>query len=212
MANIDDPSTVQIVSKSDYAGNGGDNYSGYPDYGPGKGSANNVYSNGNTYKWPMYSNPYPTPNSNSGATFGVFYEHGFIKLKDIKVGTAHLYMAGEKYLNPDHYLDSDTDDDQPWSQGMDVDTVRWVYPAAPQRDRRGVVNYGAFGSCHPGSFNMLFCDGAVHSISYDIVPDPTKVSPDNPHRALGNRIGKYLDSTKTGGWAILPIVDASQYQ
>jgi prepilin-type N-terminal cleavage/methylation domain-containing protein/prepilin-type processing-associated H-X9-DG protein len=201
IANIDDTSVVKVVAKPDYAGNGGDNYSNYPDYGPTKGAVDDVYANSNTYIWTRYCNPYPSPTNMSGATYGVFYEHGNIKIKDIRVGTAHCYLVGEKYINPDHYLDSDTDDDQPWTQGLDVDTIRWT-GSPPQRDRRGVAQYGIFGANHPSSFNMLFCDGAVHSISYDILP--------TAHRALGNRLGKYLDSG--GRWVILAPVDGSQYQ
>ena len=81
---------------------------------------------------------------------------------------AHCYLAGEKHMNPDHYLDSDTDDDQPWTQGFDVDTIRWTGTRAPKGSTRRRSQYGIFGGNHPSTFNMLFCDGAVHSISYDI--------------------------------------------
>jgi prepilin-type N-terminal cleavage/methylation domain-containing protein len=202
--NLDDTLPNQVVAKNDYAGNAGDTYSGETKGGPEKGSANDIYSNGATYSWltMRYGNPEPdstTPTVNQA--LGVFYVHGYIKIKDIRVGTAHLYMAGEKYMNPDHYLDQDPDNDQPWCTGFDIDNARWVN-GAPQPDRRGVSNSGIFGSNHPSTFNMVFCDGAVHSIAFSI--DPTT------HRALGNRKGKYPNSN--GTWTLLPTPDGSQYQ
>ena len=61
MANIDDPVVVKFVAKADYAGNGGDNYNSYPDYGPTKGSGD-IYSNSNTSHGTRYYNPYPDPS------------------------------------------------------------------------------------------------------------------------------------------------------
>jgi prepilin-type N-terminal cleavage/methylation domain-containing protein/prepilin-type processing-associated H-X9-DG protein len=204
--NLDDISIIQVVAKNDYAGNAGDNYSGETRGGPDKSPSSDIYATGASYDWlhNRYGNPDPDPTTLTiNQALGVFYVHGYIKIKDIRVGTAHLYLAGEKYLNPDHYLDQDSDNDQPWSTGFDIDNVRWVN-AAPQQDRRGSSNSGIFGANHPTTFNMLFCDGAVHSISYDISS--------TAHRSLGNRKGKYPDTTKPGNWILLPAADGSQYQ
>jgi prepilin-type N-terminal cleavage/methylation domain-containing protein len=203
IVNINPTSTVQVVAKSDYAGNAGDNYGSTITAG-GPTSYSDYDQNWTADKW--QAQPYGNPeiaNTYAGPTLGVFYVDGFIKINDIRVGTAHLYLAGEKYLNPDHYLDSDTDNDQPWPQGFDVDTIRWVNNP-PQRDQRGHSNPSIFGGSHSSTFNMVFCDGAVHSISYDIIPIA--------HRALGNRKGKYPDPKNTGSWILLPPVDGTQYQ
>jgi hypothetical protein len=191
VVNID---KTGICAKADYAGNGGDNYTSYTSSGPGSYQDGDNWTAGQ-WKGQLYGDP--------NTSLGVFYVHGSIKLKDILVGTAHLYLAGEKYLNPDNVLTTGDNNDQPWSQGYDIDTVRWVN-LPPQLDQRGVSSPSIFGSNHVSSFNMVFCDGAVHSISYDINA--------TAHRALGNRKGKYPDSSKPSGWAILPPVDASQYQ
>jgi prepilin-type N-terminal cleavage/methylation domain-containing protein len=184
-----------ICAKTDYAGLCGDNYTGYPEKGPASYSDAETWNTSNTWSTKAYSDP--------NTTLGVFYYHGAIKIKDVRVGTAHLYLAGEKYLNPDTLLTTAVDNDQPWSQGLDIDSVRWV-SNPPLPAQRGFPALDRFGSNHPSTFNMVFCDGAVHSISYDITPIA--------HRALGNRKGKYPDPNKPGGWILLPTVDGSQYQ
>jgi prepilin-type processing-associated H-X9-DG protein len=88
-------------------------------------------------------------------------------------------------MNPDAYSVSIDDGDQPWTQGFDIDTIRWVNNSEaghPLRDRRSYTNPSAFGSAHSSSFNMVFCDGAVHSISFNINPEM--------HRRLGVRNDK----------------------
>jgi hypothetical protein len=105
-------------------------------------------------------------------------------------------MVGEKYHNPDHYLDGmEWNDDWVMYTGTQDDINRTCFydssnlnnpsnaECKPQRDRPGfsVPRY-AFGSAHPSTFNMVICDGSVHSISYTIDLEL--------HRRLGNRKDK----------------------
>ncbi len=162
-----------LCAKTDYAGLCGDVYTNFTTGGPSTYNDGDSWSE-NQWESQIYGNP--------TTTTGIFFLHSKTKLKDVIDGTSHTYMAGEKYLNPDdYYAGTNSDNDQPWSKGCDVDTVRWVNNP-PQRDRRGQTDPSLFGSAHSSTVNMVFCDGAVHSISFEIDKET--------HRRLGNRKDK----------------------
>jgi prepilin-type N-terminal cleavage/methylation domain-containing protein len=149
--------------------------------GPSGGGGSNVYSVGDSMSGSAWAAMIGT---DPDRTTGIIFRRSTIKMKDIPDGSSHTYVGGEKYLDPDHYYDSYTDNDQPWSAAFDIDCIRWTYnpTCAPRRDQRGAYNPYIFGSAHSSAFNMLFGDGAVHSISYDISPET--------HRRLGRRNDK----------------------
>ncbi|MGD0655222.1 MAG: DUF1559 domain-containing protein [Thermoguttaceae bacterium] len=156
----------ELIAKADYAACAGDNYSSVS-----QGPSSLVSS--------------VTPDTTAT---GVIFTGSVIKYKDIIDGASHTYMAGERNLSPESYYTGATiDSDEPWTEGCDYDVNRWCNNDAygkPQRDQRGskdtyITN---FGSAHPVTFNMLFCDGSVRSISYDI--DTVA------HQRLGNRKDK----------------------
>jgi prepilin-type N-terminal cleavage/methylation domain-containing protein/prepilin-type processing-associated H-X9-DG protein len=104
---------------------------------------------------------------------GVCYQHSTVTNADIADGTSHTYLAGEKFLNPDQYTTGiDFSDDHPFLSADDYDLVGWT-DKTPMRDRRGVSSLVStpFGSRHPYTFNMAFCDGSVDSLDFNI--DPT---------------------------------------
>jgi prepilin-type N-terminal cleavage/methylation domain-containing protein len=186
--NIDPPG---VVAKGDYAGNGGDSAErGGNHNGPPGGSGASMYTAADSLSASDWATTY---YADANVLTGVIIRHGKLKLKDVRDGTSHTYMAGERNLNPDIYYSSGTDGDQPWSEGWDTDVNRWTansggYDCTPTRDTRGLTMAYAFGSAHAVSFNMLFCDGAVHSISYDIDRET--------HRRLGSRKDKLpIDGT-----------------
>ncbi|MEA1950185.1 MAG: DUF1559 domain-containing protein [Planctomycetota bacterium] len=117
---------------------------------------------------------------------GIVYQRSMISIRDISDGSSKTYMVGEKYLCPDHYTDGvDTGDNMPM-YCTQSDTMRYAsydfstgVGAAPLQDTPGYNNAERFGSAHPGSFNMSFCDGSVRSVSYDIEI--------TVHYRLGNR-------------------------
>jgi prepilin-type N-terminal cleavage/methylation domain-containing protein len=100
---------------------------------------------------------------------GMAYQRSFLTIKDVVDGTAHTYLAGEKYLNANEYFSgADFSDDQLFLGADDFDIYAWG-SVQPQRDVRGYnIQPTPFGSAHPSAFNMVMCDGSTKSVSYSI--------------------------------------------
>jgi prepilin-type N-terminal cleavage/methylation domain-containing protein/prepilin-type processing-associated H-X9-DG protein len=183
--NIDDPQalTPPVVGRSDYAGNAGD---GRSSLDPANTTPVGGADVGGCGDAPASASgsfaPSEIPNGRPEDT-GVIYRQSMCTTAMIKNGTTNTYLLGERYLDPNNYYTSgECDNDQGWDQGYDYDTNRWTTEAAV-RDRPGYQDNGGcgtiFGSAHPATFNMAFCDGSVHPISYAIDL--------SLHQSLGNR-------------------------
>jgi prepilin-type N-terminal cleavage/methylation domain-containing protein/prepilin-type processing-associated H-X9-DG protein len=162
-----------VIARTDYAASGGD----FP-----------YVNSGSSYISSIAAGDARTEDqwraSNGYYTTGVFYMRSTTKLSDITDGTSNTYLIGERYMDPDYYLNGMAGyDDQGWNQGWDWDTVRWSgksdsitdkkgYASSlfqPWQDQPGNNSMGqSFGSAHANSFNMVFCDGSVQQISYSI--------------------------------------------
>jgi prepilin-type processing-associated H-X9-DG protein len=93
-------------------------------------------------------------------------------------------------MDPDHYLDGrEGDDDQCWACGYDYDVIRWTNndgSCVPMQDTPGYEGPDFnlwFGSAHANGFQMAFCDGSVHVMSYTI-SQQTHYRLGNPHDGL----------------------------
>jgi prepilin-type N-terminal cleavage/methylation domain-containing protein/prepilin-type processing-associated H-X9-DG protein len=161
----------------DYAGNGGTDETGNNNWGMlGNGKDGVIVRR-------------PDGSADRGASVGV---------AEVRDGTSNTLLVGEKCLNVGLLGQSQSDDDSGYVDGWDWDVIRWGYfqPSPDWNDSNSGVAHsgyvplrGAFGSSHPGGFNVVLCDGSVRSISYSIAMDV--------FRLLSNRKdGQPLDTSK----------------
>jgi prepilin-type processing-associated H-X9-DG protein len=188
------------VVKGDYAANSGDalEFSGVPFYSP------QSYATIDAAKWTPTNICAPTGDEETDefvplCQTGIMYYRSEMRMSQLVDGTSKTYMVGEKWMPSDGY-DGTTDpedstdtmgDDQSLYTGyvFDGHRVAWnpVSPKPqeafqPSQDSVGVGSSDEerrFGSAHSSAFQMVFCDGSVRSVGYDI--DPLA------HRALAHR-------------------------
>jgi prepilin-type N-terminal cleavage/methylation domain-containing protein/prepilin-type processing-associated H-X9-DG protein len=114
--------------------------------------------------------PLPAP----GHHIGFMVKMTFAKITD---GTSKTILAADKWVHTSVYSGNPSQqaDDRGWSDGWDFDALRSTL-IAPRSDSDGAagtnqqddpLNY-PFGSAHPGGINVLFADGSVGAISFDI--------------------------------------------
>jgi prepilin-type processing-associated H-X9-DG protein len=188
------PLALTGLAKSDYAASSGDsvNISGDNFYHPASYAAI-IPSN-----WQRTDVCRTTGNFSVDAyiTFcqtGIMYFRSETKVQQIQDGTSKTYLVGEKWMHANGYdgisdqyaAGFDFGDNNGMYTGYESDNHRaaWTYSATstvgqedsqPKQDYAGaassVPSIRPFGSAHTGGFNMVFCDGSVHGISYDIDP------------------------------------------
>jgi hypothetical protein len=162
--------------------------------------------------------PGPAFNPNHRWT-GVIYQRSMITAANVKDGTSHTYLVGEKFVDPRHYEDGLYPGDQGnVYSGMGSDNYRGTYvawasskstqPGSATDPRYPAMlndnvdpndlgprstwnNQCLFGSAHHGFVNFAFCDGSTKSMSVSI--DPLT------HRYLGERDDRQLLDDKVLG-------------
>jgi prepilin-type processing-associated H-X9-DG protein len=101
---------------------------------------------------------------------GVSYRKSTVKFKDITGGTSNVIMVGEKYLNPDNYINGvDGSDNEHAYCGYNNDVYRVTFNP-PLQDRRGLSDTFRFGGPHVGGLMTAFCDGSVRIVNWNVTP------------------------------------------
>ena len=205
-SNLAGIATTQGVVKSDYAASSGDSrYSAALDlaslpqpgsYGEADGTVASRSGSPITTGTAMCDD-----SANQWFQTGISHYASEIPLQRIEDGTSNTYMVGEKWLGTDQYEGATSSatpgfswgENQSAYSGWEWDQHRVAAKATdsatvaefrqPAQDQAGVgLNQpeSKFGSAHAGGFNMVYCDGSVHNISYDV--DPVT------HSYLANRL------------------------
>jgi prepilin-type N-terminal cleavage/methylation domain-containing protein/prepilin-type processing-associated H-X9-DG protein len=166
------PDAPKLLARSDYACNVGfgidavkgtpKDYSNADEIGPGP----NTLAAGDMPKF-WTADPY------NRKWCGVIYQRSQTRITDISNGTSNTYLIGEKYLNPtDYFTGQDPADNEVMYIGTDNDIERVTfspeYATTPRQDKRGYQNTQIFGSAHVAGCNMLYCDGRVEFLDYNV--------------------------------------------
>lgn len=119
---------------------------------------------------------------------GVIYVRSETGIRNIEDGTSNTYLIGEKYMNTNEYAGGDALgpnlsfatnqaaycgyewDNQRRAWNPELESIDDQEFAQPRRDSENLELFHIFGSAHPAVFNMLYCDGSVRSIQYEVDP------------------------------------------
>ena len=155
-----------VHARADYAANVGDP----PRAGVYDGPDSYQQAEAADYQWPDVADH-----------TGISYQRSEVPIASVRDGTSNTYLIGEKYLNPDHYATGlAPGDDWSMASGYQNDVGRSTHLGwTPRPDQPGLTLSTHFGSAHPDGCNIVFCDGAVRTISFSIDAET--------HRRLGNR-------------------------
>ena len=176
---------ISTAARNDYVGVCGDNAN------PGYNIFPGTYLTHDSYDW----------NSLQIDTYdfnGIIYPRSETRARDVSDGMSNTYMVAEKMMDAGAYDGHfDIGDDEGIFGGFNGDVGRsscprpsgyGSAPLPPMQDKElgrsgqiAIFSYWRLGSAHAGGFNVMFADGAVSFINYDIDLET--------HRCLGTRNG-----------------------
>ena len=105
--------------------------------------------------------------ANSGFT-GVIFGRSHVRHRQIRDGLSQTLLAGEKYVDADHYTTGeDFGDNESLYNGFNNDTCRSTL-SPPRRDARGGDLRNAFGSAHASFWQGVMCDGSLRRLDYSM--------------------------------------------
>jgi prepilin-type N-terminal cleavage/methylation domain-containing protein/prepilin-type processing-associated H-X9-DG protein len=135
-------------------------------------------------------------NTGNRELTGISYQRSEVSTRQITDGTSKTYMLGEKALKVGFYATgTDGGDNETWCTGFNNDNFRKTANGGPAPGSFSALpplpdtttddENHSFGSPHSGGCNMAFCDGSVHTISFDI---DWQIHRDLGDRADGNAV------------------------
>jgi prepilin-type N-terminal cleavage/methylation domain-containing protein len=148
------PINVDKDARGDYAACTGDQNRDEIYWGPSS------YADGDnpSYSWP------------ATIETGVVYQRSEVRFTDVVKGHGNVCMVGEKYMDPNRYRSGTSGaDNENMYTGYDNDNCRCTY-SVPLQDRAGYNDTMRFGSAHRFNTQMLYMDGGVRNVSYQIDP------------------------------------------
>ena len=186
--------TPDVAGRGDYAANSGHAFNEWPNQEAGAGptSYNQAQQWTNTNYWGTDRFGQVELADGTPALSGVSFERSEIGYRQITDGSSQTYLFGERYIPvADYETGRWNADNETWCTGFNNDNYRKTgrldgtniveeTPIPDSTDPDSITDpQGRFGSAHPSVWLMSFCDGSVHSLSYDIDWQT--------HRNLGNR-------------------------
>jgi prepilin-type N-terminal cleavage/methylation domain-containing protein/prepilin-type processing-associated H-X9-DG protein len=159
-----------LFSKTDYVACGGSNFNsaeifgGPPSYEAGDSDA----------WWSEY-----IPAASDPQRFnGIGHVRSKVRITDIKKGSVHQILLGEKLVMTDMFVNgADPGDNECAFTGMNNDIQRTTFvPPLPDRPynktpQTPISSTYRFGSAHPTGVNVVFADGSVRVIGFGIAAD-----------------------------------------